>query len=129
MWIKSITRLFAFATLSTIYSPLAFAAREITTMNAPEVFLARQNVASVPSEVPLSFHTNTVGALHMLTHNLTFLFKHFAVVLGAVVILASLFQYFRYRENPMAMRMSYVASTFFCGVILIGISLLETASL
>lgn len=115
--------------LSWITTPVTVAGREISTMTAPEILMSRQQIAAIPSQEPVSFKTNTVAALHVLTHNLTYLFKHFAVVLGAMVILASLFQYFRYRENPMATRLSYVASTFLCGVILLGISMLEAGVL
>ena len=117
------------AVLSWLTTPVMSAGREIRTMTTPDILMSRQQIAAIPSQEPVSFKTNTVAALHILTKNLTFLFKHFAVFLGAMVILASLFQYFRYRQNPMATRLSYVASTFLCGVILLGISMLEAGVL
>ena len=117
------------ALLYTMWPSRLLAAEEINTITVPEVFLTRQTMTSVPSQEPLDFKSNIVASFQLLTDNMTMVFKHFAIVLGVMVLLASLFQYFRYRENPMATRLSYVSTTFFCGMILIGISLITPNSI
>ena len=102
-------------------SSQAYGMREISTITTPEVLYNHQPGPPAVQEV-VSFKTNTVGALKIAVANLIVLSKIFLVVLGFGVMVASLFQYFKYKENPHAMRLSYVGMTFFCGLALVGLS-------
>jgi len=129
MKLKSQVLTFAGAIFSLLSPHTAWAAKEITTMTTPDVLLSRQAVATVATKEPLDFKHHIVSSLQELTSNMTVLFKNFTIVLGVMVVLASVFQYFKYRENAMAVRLSYVSTTFFCGIILIGLSFLTPHSL
>jgi len=102
-----------------------FALREIHTVTAPDILLSHA-VSNVPTKAPLDLRYNTISTLQSLTGDFTLILQNFASVCGFMVILASLFQYFRYRENPSAMRFATVFTTFFCGVLLIGVSYLSS---
>lgn len=99
------------------------ATKEIHTVTTPDIMFSHA-VSNVSTKEALDFKGNTVNALLSMTSDLTLLMQNFAVVCGFMVLLASLFQYFRYRENPHATRFSTVSTTFFCGIILIGVSYL-----
>ena len=102
-------------------SSQAYAMREISTITTPQVLYTHQPGAPAAQEV-VDFKTNTIAALKITVANFMILFKHFIIVLGFGVIVASLFQYFKYKENPHAMRLSYVGTTFFCGLALVCLS-------
>ena len=98
-----------------------FAASEINTVTTPDILFS--HVASnMPTKEALDFKKNTIFSLHSVTSVMAEMMHNFMVVLGFIVLLASLFQFFRYRENPAATRFAQVATTFFCGVFLIGVS-------
>ena len=99
------------------------AVKEINTFSTPNILFSHA-VSNVTTKEPLNFKGDTINALQSMTSDLTLLMLNFAVVCGFMVLLASLFQYFRYRENPHATRFTTVSTTFFCGIILIGVSYL-----
>ncbi|MEC8882373.1 MAG: hypothetical protein VX737_03740 [Pseudomonadota bacterium] len=102
-------------------SSQAYGMKEISTITTPEVLYTHRPGAPAIQET-VDFKTNTIAALKITIANFMIVFKHFIIVLGFGIIIASLFQYFKYKENPHAMRLSYVGTTFFCGLALVGLS-------
>lgn len=103
------------------WSSQAHGMKQINTITTPEVLYTHQPVASSVKEV-IDFNTNAIGALKVTIANVMILSKYFAIVVGFGIIVASIFQYLKYKENPHAMRFSYVSTTFFCGLALVGLS-------
>ena len=99
------------------------AVREINTITTPDILFSHA-VSNVPTKEALDFKKNTIFSFHTMTSVMAEMMHNFIIVLGFIVLLASLFQFFRYRENPAATRFAQVATTFFCGVLLIGVSFL-----
>lgn len=121
--IQKISELLWGSILVLCFSP-AYGLKKITTITTPDVLYQRQPMPSFRVQEPLDFKTNTVAALTATTQLFTELFKHFSLVLGFLIIVASLFQYAKHRKNPHVMRLSYVGTTFFCGLVMLGLGLL-----
>lgn len=108
-------------TIWTLLSSKIHAMSEVNTITTSNVLFSHKPGAPAVQET-IDFKTNTVAAMKITVSNMSILLKHFSATLGALVLVMSLLQYFKHRENPHATRLGNVAAIFFCGVVLIGLS-------
>ena len=93
------------------------------TVTIPDVHFVHRANSGVTQQA-LSLQGNGVGLLQSTVFDLRVMLGHFFWVLGGILLVASVFQFFRHRENPSATLFTQVSTTFFCGVILVGVSCL-----